>query len=502
MLMTDSNSCEIKWHGGYAELVPSFPLEEKSLVSISPIIPGPETKSLQPVTTIPSDQWIGEGVLTNDPIAIIQHPYGVYQPISYFTLWAYFKDSPEVIACVTAIVEDIMSDGYTLEGEKENIARAEDYTTRNQFKSKATSMLFDSFVTGDGYLYQTALTDRAIKSMIWKLLPMETKSFDTVNQILYEVKAENKFLMSPKELQYVPSSTVRIDYNINGDVNQYIQWVGSQWRWFRPTEIIHFKLMDLDGKVYGYTPMQSILKEMDIITNIKDYAKYFFEKGGVPNYAWIFEDEQPNSPTIKAVKKILQTYAQLPNKWKSLVLTGKVEMKEIQALKKDMEFRELARYLTQVIVNVFGVPASRLPGLLLDSNIKGALSSEGYYRKISHWQDRLQDLWNAAIFSKFDVKMKFNRTYLQDEIRDVQAIKIKSDISMQLFNAGVVNESWVWNFLKIPDERRGDMKPKNQMQGNNPFKGQDELNKHQVMSESTDLAADQRKQEMANQSGK
>lgn len=435
------------------------------------------------------------GALSNEPIAYVETPYGVFQPISYLTMWSYFKDSPEAIACINALIEDIMSNGWTLEGEKADVEKAEEFLEKNYARNQIRSMLYDAFVTGDGYVYMKKLNEREMKSRISGLCgPLEMKS-QFVNQVMMEIKQEDPDILSTKSFRYIPSSTVWINYNINGDIIKYVQRVGSQFRWFDTPDIMHFRLMDIDGKVYGYTPMQSILRELDILANVKDLAKYYFEKGGVPNYMFILKNETPDSATAKAFKKNLQLFANVQNKYKNMIVCGDVEAKELNKLNKDMEYRELARYITQVIVNVFGVPATRLPGLLMDSGMKGALSSEGYYRKIEHWQQTLSDLLNYELLKGYNVKLKFNRTYRQDDIRESQANKVNADTALQLFNAGIVNDEWVWNTLSIKEDFRGDMEPINQAPNTNQ---QDLINNHQQLSQSEDkLKMDKDKQASA-----
>lgn len=444
-----------------------------------------------------SGEWIRNEPLSNEPIAIIEHPYGIYQPISYFTLWAYFKDSPEVMACVTAIIEDILSDGWRLDGAKADVDKAEEFLQHNNAKSQLTAFLYDAFVTGDAYLYVNKMTDTDIRTRIEERFNGKQIKSSLISEAIAEIKQENPDILTTKAFRYLPSSTVRLDYDIHGTVHQYVQIVGSQWRWLRPEEIIHFKLMDLDGKAYGYTPIQTVLKEIDILTNIKDLAKYFFEKGGVPNFIWILKNETPQSANTKAFKKALQQYANLSNKHKSLVVCGEVEVQPVGKIDKDMEFRELARYVTQVIVSVFGVPANRIPGLLFEKGQKtGALNNEGYYRKIAHWQDILEDLLNSRLLKEYNVRLRFNRTYKQDEIREVQTAKMMMDAMIQGYNAGFINEQYVWDMLEVPEDRRG--KPLPPGSTNAQFANQDNLNNHQLMTESDEkLAEDQSKQSVA-----
>jgi len=461
---------------------------------------GNEVKSVSMTPTPPKADWVRKEALANEPLGVISHPYGLYHPLSFNTLWAYWRDSPEAIACVNVLVEDIMSCGWEIKGALRQIKRAEKYLIENDARNQIRSMLYDAFVTGNGYIYKkTPINENELKSRLERLLnAFEVKSTKSVaEELISEWKQEHEDILTDRKFRYLSSSTIRIDYDVHGDVHQYVQIVGSQWRWFTADDIIHFKLYDIDGQVYGYTPLQSILREVDTLANVKDLAKYYFEKGGVPNFMFNFPNETPNSATMQAVSKTLQEFAQLPNKYKSLILSGECVATPLNPLNKDMEYRDLARYMTQVIVNVFGVPASRLPGLLLDSGMKGNVSSEGYYRKIEHWQATIENLMNSQLMEGFNVVVKFKRTFREDDIRESQSAKVNADTAIELRKAGIVKDEYVWDMLKIPEDMRGTMEPKVM---DSATEQQGLLNNHQMLTESTEkLQHDQKKQDVAMQ---
>ena len=185
-----------------------------------------------------------------------------------------------------------------------------------------------------------------------------------------------------------------------------------------------------------------------------------------------------------------------------MVVCGDVEAKELSHLDKDMEFRELARYITQIMVMTWGVPANRLSDALVQSGMKSSVTSnEGYYRKISHYQDILEDLINSQLLNDRKVKLTFRRTYKQDEVRTTQRDKIKSDVCEQRLRLALVDRDWCRKYLNIPHINfPSDAKVKKQMEqyaGKTGFDQQGQLNKHQVLSDSEKLADDQNKQTIA-----
>lgn len=435
---------------------------------------------------------------------VFVHPYGVPPAVSYDVLWTYFKYTPEIIAVVRAIVEDIMSDGWILEGGRNNRIKAEEFLMKNYAKEQIASMLFDVMVTGDGYLYTQKLSKLEVKGRIDSILDRpEIKSLikdetkEEMGTRIFKELEEDEDLFSVRSFVQLPSSTLKAQFNRNGDVYQWIQKVGVRFQTFTPDEILHFRLMRLDGKFYGFSPMASILKEMDILANVKDYARYFFEKGGVPNFMFILKNETPNSENFKQFKKSLQLFASLANKYKSLVVTGEVEAKELNRMTKDMEFRELAVYLSHVLIMTWGVPSSRLTdvGLGLRINTRGStISVEGYYRKISYLQDLIEDLINMHILAQFKVHMHFKKTYLQDEIREVQVDKIKTDTAEQRMNLGIWSREQAGMYLglhseELPSEedwqKLKQMLPSKQGWGTTPF-GQSKMSNFQLLSDSSE----------------
>lgn len=444
--------------------------------------------------------------LVNDVGATISHPWGVAPKVSHKTLWQYFENSPEIVGIISAIVEDIISDGWTLEGGRNNKKNATKFLEENKFKQLLISFLYDVLVTGDGYLYKVRLSPKQVHAAIRKIVnsfPFENKS--TTSKMLYyetmnEMKAVGDNIYTTKNLRYVPSSTFKIRYNLHGDVLSYIQLVANRTVHFAPEEIIHFHFQQLDGQVYGFTPLQTLFTELDILSDIKDYERFFFNRGGVPNFMFILKNETPNSPTTQQFKKHLQTYASLMNKWKSLVLTGEIDVKEVNKLDKDMEFRELSRYITQILVMTWGVPSTRLSDMLISKGTKGqTVSTEGYYRKISHYQDLIENLVNTELLNDFDVLLRFNRTYKQDEVREAQVSQFKSDIVEKNQNLLKPYEKRLKlnKVLHILGFNEKDIE-KGKAPTNTGTNRQDLLNNAQLLSESEDkLAEDRDKQSVA-----
>jgi len=377
--------------------------------------------------------------------------------VNYASLWAFFKSSPEAIAVVTAIAEDVISDGWYLEGGKNNKARGEDYLLESNAKQEFFSWVMDALVTGDGYVYKAKVRKEDIDSVISNAsqrLPFETKSINNVYNEIFEDKAFKEEIFRPKWFKYIASSTLAANYDEYGNVKEWVQRVGTQKREFRPDEIVRYPYMRINGEFYGFTPMQSILTELNILKNIKNLSNSYFIRGGLQNI-FILEEETPDSANYKLFCSQIEQASMNPQKFKNLIVTGKVTREEINPLNKDMEYRQLAKYITDVIITSWGVPSSRLSDVLSEKGkSQGGINTEGYYRKISHMQDILEETINKELLEGYNVKLRFNRAYKQDEVREATIQKVLTDVAQQRLNMGIVKPEYVHEFLRIPDEYR------------------------------------------------
>ncbi|MBW6469632.1 MAG: phage portal protein [Methanosarcinaceae archaeon] len=445
--------------------------------------------------------------LSNEnPSPVIATPYGRGPEVDYDTLWAYFKASPELQAILTAIVDDIISDGWRLEGGRNNVQRAEKFLSDNHAKEILHSVLIDTLLTGDGYIWKDSFTKSDFRKSLTRVIKKrhngyEQKSISDLTELV--IKSTEEDLFSTRQFIDIPSSTIKITANKYGDVQHYIQrpMNSAESVMFTPEQIVHFRLMRINGKVYGYSPTQSLLTIMDVLDDIRDYTRYYFRKGGVPNYMFIMEDANSSDNDYKEMKKAIQQYANITHKYKNLVLTGKVEVKELNKMDHDMEFRELARYLTQLMVMVWSIPSSRLSDLLVGTGVTGSnTSTEGYYRKVGHIQNIYEDMINSQLLDEYKVTLRFNRTYKQDEVRETQIAMMRADTltknqdilaryDLRLTKDKLLHE------MGLIDTDVEEHKEKIIMQGNSTNR-QNQLNNHQMLTESTDkLAQDKVKQD-------
>jgi len=363
------------------------------------------------------------------------------QTIDYTSLIEWLQNTPELVTVFNVIIEDTLSDGFTLSGGKNKVKKVEELFKRNNIKSRIFELLFDALPTGDGYWLKRKISENDLKSKINKICKrvytsngIEYKSL-IADGILDELKSEDEDVLKTREIITVPSNTMSINYDEYGNVKSYIQRVSgnSEQIEFLPDEIIHFKLMPQAGKVYSFTPLKSILIELNILRSIKIVASSEFINGGSPRLIITLPNANPNSPQFKRMKESLEEYKDLTNRSRVMLIGGEgsdIKPTVLNSMVLTPEFKELAKWVTQIIIALWGIPSSRIPNLVsaIGGDSGRQSSDEGYYRKIAHLQDLLEDLINSQLLDEYGVELKFNRSYKQDEIREAQAKMFKVDI--------------------------------------------------------------------------
>jgi len=214
--------------------------------------------------------------------------------------------------------------------------------------------------------------------------------------------------------------------------------------------------MRVDGKVYGYTPTIAIMPEISTLQLIKDYAGTFFQNSGIPDWMFILPKEMAGSPNITELEQKLKIWQNSQDKHRNLVFAGEVQPQKLNEFRQDMEFRQLAVYYTAIMAFAFGLPMGKIQSILGMENTASDsdMASESYWRNIAEAQDYWENLLNSQFWIPFfGVEMKFNRSYLQDEIRESQNRLFLIDGLTKLRSMGIkVTDSYIKRVLKMKDE--------------------------------------------------
>lgn len=393
-------------------------------------------------------------VLTNNFEQTLFARYGtaavVSQPDGYSRLITFLKTSGELLAITDAFVTDILSDGHTFKGDEAKVKLAEEFFNKNNLDLTLHRWLSDTLLYGNGFLVKNFVTDMQVKDIIGKSTNgFETKEFDSYYMELKEYADE----VATKNLsiQHLPAVTVSI-FSMDKYANNiiYKQNVMHETQEFEQNEIIHLKDIDIDGKLWGYSRLYSIKSELQTLAYIKDYYGLFFENNATPDKIFIAKNMNYGSEEHKDFVAQLQDMKKPENKRKNLLALSELDVKDLNIGGQDQQFESLQKSIVALIAMTYEMPPSRYGGGSNSTSEEATLSNQGYYRNISSWQDKIESVLNRQLFKTvFDVELKFNRNYKEDEVREVTILKTKTDVAEQRMRMKLWTREAAAEFLGI-----------------------------------------------------
>jgi len=380
-----------------------------------------------------------------------------------FVKWA--RRSPQLMGFLNIIATDMLSDGVEFSpldktSGRNKILKAKKFWDSNIGIDVAEETIYDLLINGIGYNWLGKIGDLQLKEFCKSSL---IETFPEIKEGNLEVKAEMMVDRlkeeSPsaviKKLRHIAASTVSIDsdeYQPTG----YVQRVGVNTKEFNINEILVFKLMPFDGKLYPFPPMEAIMSEIYLLWLITQNYVSFFENGGKPDNVFILPKELAGSKNHQYLIDTLTKYKKIQNKHGNLVFTGDLTIEKLMEVEHQMENKDLGLYLTSVLAMMYGVPVNRIPflvGKAAAGGDSGGLADTGYWRKISVWQSKLEATYNRQLWGpNFGVEMKFRRGYLQDEVRETQNAMQMTSVAEQRLRLGLWTVEEAGNYLKIDAE--------------------------------------------------
>ena len=278
------------------------------------------------------------------------------------TLYRVVKGSPEVMACIQAIVEDIMADGWKFYGtDDKKIEEANKFSKEVGFYKILTNAVWETILTGNSYLLKLSVNESEIKEIITEMSKEMLKEYKakklTKTKVAELVKQKTE---KPKDIQLLKSSTMTINYDETGVISSYQQRVGGNTRVYLPEDIIHISLINVGGEPYGFSPLEPLLSDIATLIYAKEYAGKYFENDGAPAFIFNMPNENPESPNYKNFLAQLQKLKKTRDKFKSIVTTGEINSQQIIKFNKDLEYEKLIKHFTNIVLSALGVPAKRI----------------------------------------------------------------------------------------------------------------------------------------------
>jgi hypothetical protein len=157
------------------------------------------------------------------------------------------------------------------------------------------------------------------------------------------------------------------------------------------------------------------LHEVATLWYAKDYAGMFFQNDGSPDRMYILKNTAPGSNEYENFRKQIEKFKKSKNKHKSMIMTGEVDVVDVNRFGKDLDFANLIDKFTQRLMMAWNMPPSRLSeNTSKNGNSKEALA--GYYKNINRMQKEIEENLNSELWARFgNVEMVFNKVYKRDE---------------------------------------------------------------------------------------
>lgn len=245
------------------------------------------------------------------------------------------------------------------------------------------------------------------------------------------------YILDPKYVAIIPDAKIKVKeyrYNINGDIVKY-----------KPEEMIHVKMVDLEDGYYGKPPLAVATDVLTFEANRLAYANQFFVNGAIP--AGVLETENSLGETL--LRKLRGDWTRIhqgnTNSHKIAILQGGVKYKPIASPLKDLDFSALKKLSKDDILQIFKMPESILGNLDSTGSAEGKEALTAFWRScISPRLKRMESALNRGLavemFGEGTTVFEFNLkgvTALQED-KEAQAKYLSMLVSSSIMT---VNEA-------------------------------------------------------------
>lgn len=344
----------------------------------------------------------------------------------------YYKLVPEFCAFINNVAIDINQDFVFVPLEKSQSGRnkikaAEVFAQNVNLKMTNFSIIVDSLVTGEGYgwkgLIDKAKLDKKVSDRLKERGLPDTPYLKELSMKINGYTDEDA--LRPRKYRYVASSTMenRFDeYEITG-FKQRING-NEKYKDYSVDEIIHFKFMDIDGKVAGFTCVGSIITQLELLRFMWQNQTAIAKNGGKMDSIISVEDIDVNSPAYKKIEGEIRKYnLNWQSRHGTLLLSGKVKVTELQQL-DSMQFKEMGLYIMGILAMQWRVPKSGL-SIVVDgtstSADTGGVSEIGYNNNLTSYRSAFENFINTQLFiPHFGVLFRFKDNYNHQDLLEAQ----------------------------------------------------------------------------------
>ena len=393
--------------------------------------------------------------------------WGQQQPVNYRILWKMFLEIPEVYAALKVIADHIVGDGWEIESDTElHKKQVTDMLDKNNWTAQLKDIVFSQSIFGDAYLelvraggtayymgsavgYDGLPFEKSVSELKKRLdflqnSPEDKLITDFVDDNagklegedfrgIIKEKLERKQVGAGRVQQFYTrdASTIRIDYNEHGEAIKYIQRVLHRRVDYFPDEMIHLPINVIGGRVYGHSPLSSLIRTARIKYDAEEYSADWLRRNGIPRMLYTVinyskEQLQRFQDNLQAMQYNQDVVVTAPNK-------DAVDVKMVAPKSVDMQWAEFLNYLQEQIFISLQVPPE-LVGKSANANRSMAdVNMDMFYKMIKCRKRELEEQLNRKFFTSeiigfSDVKFKFKSENIREELKEVQKVQLLSTI--------------------------------------------------------------------------
>jgi len=353
----------------------------------------------------------------------------------------WYKSIPEITALLNMVAEDVVGSYHFEPVEKKQSNRnrvksAEEFAMNNRYRRVLLAREIDKVVTGESFGWLGKIKKEQIKEALSDSMKrkygIHSKEVNMMSSIAYinlvnkQFKINDEDLLRPRKYRYIASSSMNIIHDAN-DILGYQQNVNGQIVDFSPEEIIHDMFYETDGKVNGFTPVESLMLQLELL-NLMWRNQWALQKKGGPDRIVVLKNEVVNSVAYKKIEQQLKDYNVIEESHGNMLFTGDISLENFQQLDA-MQFKEVGLYVTGLIAMNWCIPKSRIPYIVQGSNSKadiGGSAESAYWKRIESEQDRVSEIENMQLWIPyFGVKLVWDKEYKQDEVVENTAEQLR-----------------------------------------------------------------------------
>jgi len=401
--------------------------------------------------------------------------YGEPRTFNLNTLIYWVKRTPECIGVLKRIATDIVSNinFRAVDSDKPLVGRppksfkkdvedkAVTFWEKNLGRQKLIAAVIDWLMTGDAYIWKGRISDNQLKEI--SLKHYNNFGIDLKELNINCLKSELKQFLDEdptgiSEIEIIPSSMVTIDHD-DYKIKYFLQRATSNpsnLKRYSPDEIIHAKFLDIDGKVYGFSPMESDWMAIKTINAIQDFNYNYFANACKVDRAWLFMGN-PSQERLDKHEEQLKKYNQVTYAHRDLIVAGAddIKIEPLNEISEEMGFRKVAISAVGRIAFSFNMPASSFNAILGGDIKSGGIGSDiedvGYNRNIASAQLYWENLLNSQLWiPEFRVGMSIERTFRQDMVRKMQYLAMAVPHIEWMFKHDVpISDEYIYDVMQI-----------------------------------------------------